>query len=64
MKYATVSWTINDLDDIVPDHWTDEQRGKFLANNANRLSGAIVEFGYEALAALVSLEDNDEKETT
>ena len=58
--YGSVTWSVEDLDGIVPDEWTTERRHRFLSNNANRLRDLLVERGFEALETYVEMEDEEE----
>lgn len=59
MKYATVSWTIEDVQSLRPD-WSDERCEEFLVNNENDIADRLVELGWEVLQDLITNEEVEE----
>ena len=61
MKYAKVSWSIEDIhhDRRVRelDKWTDERAGDFLAENEGSLKDVMIMAGWEAIADSMYNED-------
>ena len=51
-KFATVSWTATDVQDLKPS-WTIEQCEAWLEDNAKYIQEAVVRSGYEAIEALL-----------
>ena len=61
MKYAEVSWSIEDVHnhrkEMGYDKWTDVRAGDFLAENEGILKDVMIQAGWEALSDLVYSEE-------
>lgn len=51
--FAETCWSIDDLRSLRPD-WSDAQLRDWLAEHESALQSALVEFGWDALAELLS----------
>ena len=55
-RFAIVSWNVDDVYTLRPD-WTPERAERFLLNNEKHLRDAMVRTGWDALEALIQMEE-------
>lgn len=51
-KYATVSWTAEDIQTLRPD-WTPDQCEEWLESNQRYIQDRLVELGWEVIETLL-----------
>lgn len=54
-SYASVSWTIEDVQTLRPD-FTDEQAEKFLQDNERHLRDRLIEHGWDVMSDLLAID--------
>ena len=59
-KYATVSWTAEDVKELRPN-WGYNECNSFLAENHRHIQERMIEAGRIALETLIDLEEEDER---
>jgi hypothetical protein len=51
-KFATVTWTAEDIQTLRPD-WTTERSEEFLEDNERRIQDRLTELGWEVIETLL-----------
>lgn len=57
--YATAAWVPGDVLSLRPG-WTDEQAEEWLEDNAKHIEEAMVRAGWEAMEALLPVDEDDD----
>jgi hypothetical protein len=52
-KFATVTWTAEDIQTLRPD-WTTERSEEFLEDNERRIQDRLTELGWEVIENLLT----------
>jgi len=55
-KFATVSWTVEDILTLRPD-WSEDQAEEWIIKNQKHIQSRLVELGWEVIEALMECDN-------